>query len=457
MTRDYSMTSETRTEWWRPDAAIKTSAEWGRITPAELKAPDSAVPFWALMTFTFILLFAPQSYFPALEPFRIAMLAAVVAIAAHLYGRSIRGQPLTIRTREMGITACLAGWAVLTIPFSYWRGGSLSFLLQNYFKTLAIFWLLSNTVNTVGRLKQVAWGLSLMGVGLAAMAVDHFRSGTFMAEGEFVPRVLGNEAGLTSNPNDLALMLNLILPLSVALCLMNRKPKVRTLLLVAILLEATAVILTYSRAGFLTLATTIAMYLWKSRSRPERRWLWAALVVALLAIPFLPSSYFDRVSTIAHISADQTGSAQARWRDTFVALDLVLKSPIIGAGVGMNILALNEERGEAWKAVHNVYLEYAVDLGIPGLVLFLLLLVGCMKNAGFIQQRTARQPAFRELFYLAQGIQISLIAFAVAAPFHPVAYHFYFYYIAGLAVAVKAVHEAVERHDARDQHESTSQ
>jgi O-antigen ligase len=145
------------------------------------------------------------------------------------------------------------------------------------------------------------------------------------------------------------------------------------------------------------------------------------------------------MGTITNISADQTGSAQARWRDMIAALEVVLENPVVGFGVGMNLLALNEERGATWTAVHNVYLQYAVELGLPGLVLFLLLLGGCFKNVAWVQRRAARIPSWRELFYLAEGLQISLLAFTVAALFHPVAYHFYFYYVAGLAVAAKAL------------------
>ena len=111
----------------------------------------------------------------------------------------------------------------------------------------------------------------------------------------------------------------------------------------------------------------------------------------------------------------------------------------VGGGVGMNALTLNQERGFGWSAIHNVYLEYAVELGIPGLILFLLLLVGCVKSVALVQRRCAGVPALRELFYLAEGIQISLIAFSLAAFFHPVAYHLYFYYIAALAVAAHSV------------------
>ena len=39
---------------------------------------------------------------------------------------------------------------------------------------------------------------------------------------------------------------------------------------------------------------------------------------------------------------------------------------------------------------------------------------------------------------MAEGIKVSLTVFAIAAVFHPVAYQFYFYYMAGLALAARA-------------------
>src|SRR5436309_11002573 len=59
-----------------------------------------------------------------------------------------------------------------------------------------------------------------------------------------------------------------------------------------------------------------------------------------------------------------------------------------------------------------------------------------------VHRGSARVPGARDLFLLAEGIQISLVAFTVAALFHPVAYHLYFYYFAALALTVKAVYAA---------------
>lgn len=433
-------------EWWHSSGAAYQSPT---SVTGSFEAQDSAFPFWTLIVFTFILIISPQEFFPALASLRIALLMATVAITIYILDRFTHRQPITIRTREMYIITCLVGWAILTIPLSYWPGGSLSFLLSFYSKTLALFWLLSNIVNTLPRLRLIVWVLSLMAVLPAASGVNQYLSGNFLMTGG-MDRIAGYQAPLTSGPNDLALTLNLILPLALALFLSYQTFILRMMLLGIIALYVVAIIVTFSRGGFLTLATTFVMYQWKLRKRQGGGWAAVTLVIALLCIPLMPSSYFDRLRTIKDIEADQTTSAQARWDDMIAAVRLVIRNPIIGAGVGMDALALNEERGASWHNVHNVYLQYAVDLGIPGLVLFLLLLVGCIECAGFSLRHSAGVPDLREAFHLAEGIQISLVAFSVAALFHPVAYHIHFFYVAGLAVAAKAMYRAEDR-NARSQ------
>jgi len=104
----------------------------------------------------------------------------------------------------------------------------------------------------------------------------------------------------------------------------------------------------------------------------------------------------------------------------------------------MNVLVLNELRGETWTAVHNVYLQILVELGLPGLLLFLLLYGRCFRATGNAL-RSEEADRSTGLFHIAEGLRVSLIAFGVAAMFHPVAYHFYFYIFAGLAIAAEAI------------------
>jgi putative inorganic carbon (HCO3(-)) transporter len=422
------------TEWWR----VAEPGPPPSRTIARQHDDESPLPFWALLTFTFVLLIAPQTFIPALGPLRLAMVAAVAGIVGHVHGRIARRRPVTVWTPEIAATGCLVCWAAVTVPISLWPGGSVSFLLGIYLKTVAVFWLLCNVVTTVPKLRTMAWGLVLMSVPLAMTAVKNYLSGTFAyAAQPVVNRIVGYDAPLALNPNDLALVLNLIAPLAIALLLSGQTFSVRVALAAIVALDAIAVILTYSRTGFITLVAIGAVTLWKMRHRREAPWLWGALVLALACVPLLPAGYSDRLSTISDVDSDPTGSSQARWADMIAAARFVARNPIVGAGIGLDILALNEERGAKWVEVHDTYLEYAVELGLPGLALFLVLLIASIRSARFAQRTAGDEAAGRALFHLAEGIETSLLGFVVAAVFSPGGYQFAFYYFAGLAVAAR--------------------
>jgi len=149
------------------------------------------------------------------------------------------------------------------------------------------------------------------------------------------------------------------------------------------------------------------------------------------------------LSTITNLEQDKTGSALGRYNDLRLALDVVAHNPIVGVGIGQDMIALNQARGHfTWRSVHNVYLQYAVDLGIPGFLLFVWLHLLCFRSAWAVERRARSDPALARLGTLAAGVQVSLVAFFVAAMFHPIAYQFYFFSIAGLAVALKNTYRA---------------
>jgi len=415
--------------WWQPlDERPSTAA-----APA-----GSSVAFAALVAFTAILLLSPQAWFPALKIVRIAFLAAGVAIAAHVVERTVHRRAITPLSPEIGIALALVAWAILTLPLSVWPGGSVRVLTDHYLKAITFFWLLGTIVTTPGRLRILAWTLTLCSIPLAATGVANYFSGDVLSTGvRGFTRIMGYSGSLTANPNDLALMLNLIIPIAGALAFSELRAR-RLLAIAALLLSVLAVVLTYSRAGFLTLAAAFVVFVAVMARRKSPGGAAALLLLALCIAPFLPDDYTTRLGTITNIEADATGSAQGRWRDTKVAMGLVARRPIVGSGIGQDILVMNEERGiDTWRRVHNAYLQYGVDLGLPGLLLFAWLHLSCLRAAWTVERRAAADATMRDLLPLAIGVQISLIAFGVAAMFHPIAYQFYFFSIAGLAVALR--------------------
>jgi len=311
---------------------------------------------------------------------------------------------------------------------------------------VVFFWLLGAIINSTERLRILAWTLVLCSIPLAAVGVNNYVAGEVLSTGvSGFYRITGYSGTLTTNPNDLALMLNLIIPIAVALAWSSRGVW-RPVAAGAVLLSVAAVILTFSRAGFLTLAAVFVMWI---AVLVRRKAPGAAMVLVLLALaapPLLPAGYVDRLGTITNIETDATGSAQGRWTDFQVALDVIAQHPIVGVGIGQDMIALNQERGsDTWRSVHNAYLQYGVDLGIPGLLLFVWLHVLCFRTARAVERRAEADPAQRDLVHLAAGVQVSLVAFAVAAMFHPIAYQFYFFSVAGLAVGLRNASRAGDR------------
>lgn len=425
-------------EWWRPAVAAP-------VADASVVAQSqrSAVAFWALMFFMFSLLIAPQSFIPGLGALHLAAVSVAVAITAHVGSAFAHGHAIFSKHLSGRLAGAMAGWALLTAPLSFWPGGTVALLLDLYFKSLVIFWLLGAVVDTRQRLERLIAWLTLLTIPIGATAIMHFLNGTFIDGGDSAtPRILGYDAPLTANPNDLALVLCMMLPLAVALAVAQRHVLARLMFFAIAGLDVAAVIITFSRTGFVTLAVLAVVGLWKLSRGRARLWAVGVVGLGLAVVPLLlPASYLQHMGTITAIQTDPTGSAQNRWNDMLTALNLVIANPIVGAGAGMSTLALNAARGPDWVPVHNVYLEYATDLGLPGLVLFLLLLGSCLRKATQVMRNTANTASEKNLHCIAWGVQLTLVAFVVAGFFHPVAYHFHFYYAAGLSASLAVVWE----------------
>ena len=432
------MTEETW-GWWRHRVAAIGPA----VDAQAFVAPHQggAVPFWSLMAFTTLLLLSPQSFVPALGALHLPLLCALLAASTYIMGRTRRGLPILGARQELRIAGMLAAWAVLTIPLSLWPGGSVTFFFAIFFKALIVFWLLTGVVDTPARLRKAVWILSLIAVPLSISAVRGFFSGAFRAQEltNGLDRISGYNGSLTGNPNDLALMLNLILPLTIALFLCVRRLPLKLLLAGLVVLDMVAVVATFSRAGFLALGVIGISYLILLFKRGQKALAMGVIAAALVSTAFVPSSYYERLSTITNIQADTTNSAQNRLRDNIIAVKYVATHPVVGAGIGMNILALNNARGADWTKVHNVYLEYAVDLGLPGVGIFVFLMYTIVRKLRRASRDIAGNPALEEVRTLLQGLGVSLAGFILSAVFYPDAYQFYFYYIAGLATAATSI------------------
>jgi probable O-glycosylation ligase (exosortase A-associated) len=415
---------ERQREWWRPGGPAKPQVSAPADAP---KLKDNPWAFRALLFFIIINLGSPQSYLPFLGPLRLALLSALAAIGFYLFSsdKALKSRPMPT---EMKWVLAIVVWATVTVPFSSWPGGS-TMALIDFLKTLVFFWLLSRVIVQPQQMRIVFWTLSAVAAPLALTGIRNYLAGEFTAG-----RISG-VGGLASNANDLAMTLSMILPMTAVMAMTTKRRLLQLAAVANIALSLVCIIVTFSRGGFLgvtlMILAALALCVRRGQGKPVA-FVTVAVVVGLLC---LPSGYSDRLSTITNPEADESGSAQGRLAGMLGAVDYIAHHPIFGAGLGQDIVVLNDW-GSVWHHVHTAYLMYGVDLGVPGMVMF----IGAMICAYWGARRTERAAYLarsHEISLMATAIRISLLGFALQAVFAPVAYNFYFYYLAGMAVAIR--------------------
>jgi putative inorganic carbon (HCO3(-)) transporter len=412
----------------RPATRLTPTAGWP-------KPVRKSVPFSGLLLFTVVLFSAPQNLMPALEPLMLAKVSVLLAVVPYLLNRAMTSRPLTVMTPTVRWAFVLGALGILSIPVGMWPGGSVDILIDLFGKSLLIFVLVANVVDTEQRFRLLVGTMIGCGAFAAAFAVGNYAAGNFDPSGQ---RVAGYEAGLVANPNDLALTLNILLGLALGLLPVIRNPLRRALLIATMGLLVAGIVVSFSRSGFVTLGVVAAM--WIARGLRERggRALPSIALVVFVVLVAVPAGYSDRLSTIVATEEDPTGSANERWDGMVAAVGQIAERPVLGYGLGNSIHDL-VNRGRLPREVHNAYLKIGADLGVPAMIAYILFITSAFASARAVRRFFARRREGWELGRLAGGVEIAVAAFAVGALFSPVPYHFFFYFPAGLAVAIFAI------------------
>jgi O-antigen ligase len=220
------------------------------------------------------------------------------------------------------------------------------------------------------------------------------------------------------NPNELASILVAALVLSFGLAAALRdQPLARLGALGAGALCTAGIFLTGSRGGLVSLAVAVAAFLVVG-ARWRGRFLLVVLAVALAGVGYF--SYVASSETRSHVST--VGSGTGRLDLWTVGWRMVEEEPLHGVGAGnfpvSSVHYLLQpgaiERtdyivGEP-KVAHNTYLELWAELGLVGLILFLILAGFCLFSAlkaarSFARQGDARMEILaRALFVALAGV-----------------------------------------------------
>src|ERR1700752_561345 len=394
-----------------------------------------ALSFAGLFLFTVVLYFRPYELSPFLSwtsnaAFVIALLTVLIFVPTQL------GLENTITTRpiELKFLFFLVIAALLSIVFALdslraWNR------FTEYLKVVLMFVVMINVVRTKSRLKAMLILGLVASIFFSVSAINDYRLGNLIVGGERVRGVVG---GMFQNPNDLALHLVTMIPIAGALFLATRNLLSKLFYAATAIALVAGVVVTFSRGGFLRLAVTLAVFFAKVTRGSKIIFVGVLLAAAVALVVFVPGGYGNRISNLSDPSAIN------RQDDLKRSIYLTIRHPLFG--VGMDNFIIYSNHG---LATHNAYTQVSSELGVLAGACYLLFLFFSVKKTRQVQKQLDEVMPRPWEYYLAIGIQASLIGYMVSSFFASVAFLWYVYYLVGYAICLRRIYEASDAHLSR--------
>lgn len=285
------------------------------------------------------------------------------------------------------------GAVVLSVVFSLTRNASIRFLVYHISAALCVVVTVS-ALRSVAELKRLAAAASgcvavssLYGIfqRIQGIEVNPSNVDLDLALNAGMP---GRVDSFFDNANTFAEVLILLLPLTVALVLCSRRISARLLAAGVLCLGVIALGMTYSRASWIgfACAMVVMVFLWKPKLLP------VFFILCCAAVPFLPSSIWNRILTIGNTSDSSTASRFPLYQ---AALRLIQDRPLSGVGLGtaavQRYVKLHNLYHDPAPFVHshNTYLQVWTEMGVLGFAGFVGSALWGVKRAARAVRRCA--------------------------------------------------------------------
>jgi len=388
--------------------------------------------------------------FPGLELLRPGLLTGILAIALYLLDRSEERRSRLLWTGSSKWLVALLAWMVLSVPGALVASDSFELVFGNFIKTVLMFFVLAGAVRNGGDVERLTGVYLASAVIYAAVVLSRFDVGA------------GDDWRLNRlyyyDSNDFAAFALTALPLALYFACRPGRRRVKVLAWAALAMLGVAFIRAGSRGGFLALLAMGGFIVFKYNALRLRTRLTALALFSVVILGSAGDKYWEQMETIVsdtdYNHTQETGRLQIWSR----GIGYMMRNPVLGVGPGNfasaeGLLSPLAERqqfgvGVRWSAPHNIFIQVAAELGMPGLALF----TGVMASAFLSLRRSDRSsraagespPVAPELI---QALMASLIAFVVGGLFLSLAYAEFPYTLIALAVAVEKLRSMGVEHE----------
>lgn len=401
----------------RMSGRVSSSSSVGRGTGLTPSVRNGVWGGVVVFTAVFLLFSRVHEAFPFLWPLKLTFTSCILLLALIIARKGVSSKSFSglWRSKTFRYYIVFIVLSALSVPMSLYPGLSFSFFVELFLQINALFLLgLNVTINRESDFNFVFFSLLLSLFALNAVALVS-------------PLYVGGRVTATYSydPNDFALCLLMGVSLLYPLARVS-SGKMRMICYFVALLSMCSIFLSQSRGAAIAFAAValIESIMYDVKYFAKKIALYGVLFfVALVSVD---ASSLGRFSTIADVEEDYNMHSQggriAIWTR---GIDMILQNPIFGVGIKVYRVADGaSHEGGKWSEAHNSFIQAAAEVGIPGFLVFLLMLFSAFKLA---------KPVSPE-DWLGRGIRLSLVGFVVGGFFLSWAFHFVLYFILGIAM-----------------------
>ena len=392
-----------------------------------------------LYIFSILVLFRPYELISSLDFLAAtAFYFALATLAIFVPSQLATEGTLTMFSTEVKAILALTAIAIITIPIAKDPARAWSIFNDAYVKSVIIFIVLVNVVRTRKRLMGMMW-LSLgIAVYLSFAALQLYLTGQFNVEDYRVGVKVG---GMFGNPNEMAMHFVMMTPLVITLGLASKSKARRLAYFAMAALFVAANMVTFSRGGFLGLVACSLFLAWKLGRKYRLNVTIASIFVAAIGIVAAPGNYGLRMLSIFVPGLDPVGSSDQR-------KDLLWRSLVVSArnpwGIGIGnfpIVGIRDLQS------HNAFTQVSAELGILGLAAYLVFMISPFRKLSAIERTLFDKNEHDWFYYVAIGLQASIVGYWVSSFFASVAYNWFIYYLIAYAVAFRRIYSVEKGFD----------
>ncbi|HIH20532.1 TPA: O-antigen ligase family protein [Candidatus Micrarchaeota archaeon] len=399
------------------------------------------------VTFVFVLVALvfmygrPYEILPALEKIQITKVALFSALIFSL----LEGNKGSIlKEKGFRLFALLELLTAALIPFSIWPANSMDFWLNSYLKVFAVFYLILLVAADYRKFNITVIVILICSSIMAARTVAAFYDGQIIFDHDGTRRVTGISMLSSNNPNDIAVAFAMAVPLALYFYNVSKGVISKSFYAGVAAVNLLAILFTGSRGGYLgVLFGLFIFFILKYKKRKMKFAIISVLVMAIV-LPLLPSDYKARFmssfDTNDYSYSDEKMGRIAIWKR---GLASIAKEPL-GSGIKNYTITEGERKREQgftgkWLVAHNSYLQIAVELGVLGLVLYMMFLWEGFRSLKKIIVLSELPPGNNRTRLCAYAFAGSMAAFVVSSLFLSQAYYWNQYIYIALIISLKNI------------------